>query len=114
MFSALTLRLQGPLSKNGTGRLEVFHKGRWGTVCHHSWDMNDAEVACQELGYKYAVRVIRGREVPRGTGQVWLDKVACTGDEKTLAHCRHSGWGKHDCPSHSEDVGLECSSTGSK
>ena len=111
MFSAITVRLRGPLSKNGTGRLEVFHKGKWGTICDDSWDINDAKVACRELGYKYAVRALGGGDVPSGIGRVWLNEVECTGTEQNLFQCRHTGWRTHDC-SHSKDAGVECSSTG--
>ena len=111
MFSASTLRLVGPSSQNGTGRLEVYHKGQWGTVCDDSWDINDAKVVCQELGYKYAVRAIGGNDISSGSGQIWLDNVGCTGNEKSLSHCSHRGWGVNDC-SHSEDAGVECSLSG--
>jgi hypothetical protein len=103
--------LQGPLSSNGTGRVEVFYKGQWGTICDDHWDANDARVACRQLGYKYGLRALNEDLVPDGTGQIWLDDLDCTGSEQYLTNCSHKGWGNHNCH-HSEDAGVECSSTG--
>ena len=89
----------------------MYHKGQWGTICDHFWGINDANVACRELGYLYAVRVLHGYRVPDGTGQIWLDNVRCTGTEQSLSHCSHRGWGVHNCR-HSDDAGVQCSSTG--
>ena len=107
----ISLRLQGPLSANGTGRVEIFYNGQWGTICDDHWDINDAGVVCRQLGYLSAVRALQGSQVPSGTGQIWLDDVTCTGSETSLASCSHGGWGNHNC-GHSEDSGVECSSTG--
>ena len=105
------MRLQGPSSSNGTGRVEVFYNGTWGTICDDNWDINDARVACRQLGYENAATALTGSDVEDGTGQIWLDEVACTGGEQTLATCSHDGWGKHDCE-HDEDAGVECSLPG--
>ena len=103
--------MQGPLSANGTGRLEVFYNGKWGTICNGSWDFNDAKVACRQLGYTYAVRALHGSDVPDGTGQIWLDDVKCTGSEQNLASCSHNGFGNENC-AHGKYAGVECSSIG--
>jgi hypothetical protein len=88
--------------------VEVFYKGQWGTICDDSWDLNDAKVACRQLGYLNAVRAFQGGLVPDGSGRIWLDQVACNGNEQSLSRCSHNPWGNHDC-SHSEDAGVECS-----
>ncbi len=103
--------MRGPLSANGTGRVEIFYNGQWGTICDDGWDINDAKVVCRELGNKDAVRALQGYNVPDGTGQIWLDNVACTGNEQYLSNCFHTEWGSHNCKHH-EDAGVECSSTG--
>ena len=87
--------------------MEIFYNGQWGTVCDDNWDMKDAAVVCRQLGYTYAVRALQGSDVPDGTGPIWLDGIACTGDERNLQSCSHNGWRKHDC-SHLEDAGIEC------
>ena len=104
----IILRLQGPLSGNGTGRVEVFHNGQWGTICDDGWDIRDARVVCRQLGYVDAARALQGGSVPNVYRRIWLDDVACTGSEISLASCSHGGWGIHNCH-HSRDAGVECS-----
>ena len=92
--------------------MEVFHNGRWGTICDGGWDKMDAMVVCRQLGYPNAKPLRWGDlDVSNGTGQIWLDKVRCTGRERNLISCSHGGWGIHDCR-HNQDAGVACSATG--
>ena len=104
--------MQGPLSANGTGRVEVSFGSEWGTICDDGWDLNDANVVCRELGYANAVRALEGPDTPQGSGPIWLDDVACTGSERNLTSCSHNGWKNHNCK-HDEDAGVECIPNGS-
>jgi deleted-in-malignant-brain-tumors protein 1 len=102
-------RLAGSGSSSGTfygiGRLEINYNGVWGTVCGDIFDNTDAAVACYMLGYDGGWMV--NNQYGPGTGIIWLDDVACSGSEPSLANCGHNGWGVHNCD-HSKDVAISC------
>nr|XP_020859189.1 soluble scavenger receptor cysteine-rich domain-containing protein SSC5D [Phascolarctos cinereus] len=89
------------------GRLEVWHGGRWGTVCDDGWDLRDAAVACRELGCGGALAAPGGARFGEGSGPVWMDDVGCGGGEQALQDCPRSPWGRSNCD-HTEDAGLVC------
>ncbi|NWU98197.1 MARCO protein, partial [Upupa epops] len=86
------------------GRVEIFHKGTWGTICDDSWDKQDADVVCRMLGYNSALSAFTA---PAGSGQIWLDDVNCQGGEHSIFDCSKPDWGVNNC-SHSEDAGVHC------
>ncbi|XP_028408860.1 fibrillin-1-like isoform X1 [Dendronephthya gigantea] len=105
------IRLKGPLGSNGTGRVEVFHNGEWGTVCDYNWNIYDAHVACHQLGYLYAVRAFEMRRVPSRPRRIWLDDVDCAGYEQNLFSCAHEirEFGVHGRTCE-KDAAVECTS----
>ena len=105
------IRLQGPSSENGVGRVEVYYKGEWGTVTDSNWDLKDVRVVCRQLGYKNGV-ALQGNEVPDGNRPIWLNYVSCTGNEQSVSSCTKRGCGPDDDCRHKKDVGVKCSSTG--
>ena len=51
------LRLVDGISPN-KGRLEILKDGLWGTVCSFHFDKDDADVACRQMGFHYAVKIL--------------------------------------------------------
>ncbi|KAM7134319.1 LOW QUALITY PROTEIN: scavenger receptor cysteine-rich domain-containing protein DMBT1-like [Macrochelys suwanniensis] len=95
-------------SSRCAGRVEAFHNKTWGSVCHDSWDLQDAGVVCRQLGCGTALSAPRGARFGRGSDRIWLDDVNCTGTEVALSDCRARPWGDNNC-THGEDSGVVCS-----
>lgn len=89
------------------GRLEVMYAGIWGTVCNDFFSLTAANVVCRQLGFPGALFVANDQEFGRGTSQIWLDDVNCTGNESSILQCSNSGYGIHNCQ-HNKDVGVAC------
>ena len=108
----------------GEGRLEVYYRGEWGTVCDDRMDAadNDApKLACQLLGQGYEDGLLledHGYASTVASQPIWLDDLRCyegsthwTDSAPTqLDHCYHAGIGLENCD-HSEDVALQCLDT---
>ncbi|CAC5402552.1 Neurotrypsin [Mytilus coruscus] len=92
-------------AQENKGRLEIYHKGEWGTVCDDGFKDVDAAVACRQLGYCSGV-LVAASAVHNGVDTIWLDDVNCNGSESKLLDCP-SNDGKHNC-NHGEDIGIHC------
>ena len=111
VYSAgVTVRLVGG-SSNNEGRVEVNYNGEWGTVCDDGWDDTDAGVVCRQLGFGSSGTSYINAFFGPGSGPIWLDNIACNGNESTLASCGHLGVNITRNCSHNEDIGIRCIGT---
>uniref|UniRef100_A0A4W5P190 Si:ch211-136a13.1 n=1 Tax=Hucho hucho TaxID=62062 RepID=A0A4W5P190_9TELE len=102
-----SVRLISAEQLSDRGRVEIYIRGEWGTVCDDLFSSKAAAVVCQQLGFPVALRVAKRAELGRGSGSILLDDVECEGTERTLLDCKRAKVGKHNC-AHDEDVGVVC------
>ncbi|XP_064894307.1 scavenger receptor cysteine-rich type 1 protein M130-like [Columba livia] len=91
-----------------SGRVELWHRGSWGTVCDDSWDMQDAQVVCRQLGCGPAVSALHEAAFGVGQGPIWLERVECRGTESSLQDCWAQPGDGRACR-HKEDAAVRCS-----
>uniref|UniRef100_A0A673C1Z4 Lysyl oxidase homolog n=1 Tax=Sphaeramia orbicularis TaxID=375764 RepID=A0A673C1Z4_9TELE len=103
----LKVRLAGYPRKHNEGRVELFYKGEWGTICDDDFTITNAHVLCRQLGFVSATGWTHSAKYGKGQGKIWLDNVLCSGGEKSIEFCRSRGWGNSDC-THDEDAGIVC------
>uniref|UniRef100_A0A8C4VG06 SRCR domain-containing protein n=1 Tax=Gopherus evgoodei TaxID=1825980 RepID=A0A8C4VG06_9SAUR len=91
-----------------SGRVEIWYRGSWGTVCDDSWDMADANVVCKQLGCGSAVSAQGEAAFGEGTGPIWVEMLNCRGTESSVWDCPAKPWGESNCD-HKEDAAVNCS-----
>ena len=71
------------------GRVEVLFGGSevWQTVCDDSWDIFEANVVCQQLGYGSATRAVTDSVFGEGGSEQWKRSWLCSGAESCLEGC---------------------------
>ncbi|KAF4114844.1 hypothetical protein G5714_005067 [Onychostoma macrolepis] len=76
------------------GRVQIRYNKQWGAVCHSGWDLADATVLCRELD---CGDIAEPKAYVGTSGQIWVDQLACTGNELTVQDCPFTGWGVSSC-----------------
>ncbi|XP_021375307.1 lysyl oxidase homolog 2-like [Mizuhopecten yessoensis] len=91
------------------GRVEIYGRSGYGTVCGSDIILNFAKVVCRQLGYSSTdAKLLPSDVVNVGVGQTWITEKVCHGDEKRLDLCEFHGWGFNTGSSYRLDVGVSC------
>lgn len=112
-YLGVPVRLVGSSNPN-EGRVEVYYKGRFTTVCDHGWDRDDARVVCKSLGYTGRAtafdgpRYRWGHQFGEGEGLIMIYLVNCKGDEDSLLSCEFEEPPVSWTCSHGSDAGVHC------
>ena len=91
------------------GRVEIYYKENWATICDDGWDNTDASVVCRQLGFGSAGTAVGSAGFGQGSGTILLDNVQCTTNQSNIFDCIHTGFENHNCW-HGEDAGVRCGS----
>ncbi len=102
----MNVRLVGGHSRCA-GRVEVHHRGQWGTVCGVGWDSADAGVVCRELDCGAPVQVLGAAAFGKGDTPMWKQEIQCRGNESQIHFCPTSTSHENNC-SHENSGELIC------
>ncbi|NWH64675.1 SRCRM protein, partial [Geococcyx californianus] len=85
---------------NGTtcsGRVEIRHGHIWGRLCRSHWNLQAANILCNQLNCGYAKSIQTGDLFVDGNGPVWRDAFHCEGTESCLWDCPQVTLGNPSC-----------------
>ncbi|XP_076114231.1 scavenger receptor cysteine-rich domain superfamily protein-like [Mytilus galloprovincialis] len=112
---AIKVRLIGPLSTEGEGRLEYFKHGHWGTVCKAYMGTSEASAFCFLLGYRNGGYILQNRDnsdAYRFYGPPWIEYLDCPWNTTDIETCLTRNWAYKDfrktCDAHTHDAALKC------
>uniref|UniRef100_A0A8C4SJS2 SRCR domain-containing protein n=1 Tax=Erpetoichthys calabaricus TaxID=27687 RepID=A0A8C4SJS2_ERPCA len=94
------------VSSTCTGRVEIYYRRRWGTVCSTGLGMSEAHLICKQMNCGEAETLTRFH-VPPIDLPIWKDRIRCSGNETFLWECPSDPWGQHDCD-HMMDTKIVC------
>jgi len=101
------IRIQGGANPK-EGRVEVFHDGKWGTVCGDGWGIEEAMTVCRQLNLGYAGRAVAHNNFSQTDLKVIMSGVQCRVDEISLYNCQHDEWTNANCSSKDKLAGVVC------
>ena len=69
--------------------MELFHNGKWGTLCNIGWTRNDAITVCRELGFGPSIRLKPHGFYGESNGPFWFRSLSSVNVTRTCNHHQH-------------------------
>ncbi|XP_060607114.1 deleted in malignant brain tumors 1 protein-like [Ruditapes philippinarum] len=98
------------------GRLEVYYKGEWGSVCGSGFDQDDADVVCgmiRNTTIRLFYAIWHGNNYyGRSQGPLIITHLQCNGTENDIFFCKSEKWKSgQSCNYNYQNVGVSCSTS---
>ena len=103
----LQVRIRGG-ANHLEGRVEVFHDGKWGTVCADGWGIEEAMTVCRQLNLGFASKAVVEDNFGGEVLQVILSGVQCRVDAISIYKCEHDELENTTCSSKGRVAGVVC------
>ena len=93
---------------SNTGRLEVYIREEWLTVCSNAWTALNTRIACKQLGFPDGLSMFTMNQTFYHR-RIGIANTRCIGHETNLLHCPHDPFFHIDSScGHQQDVFLRC------
>ena len=92
-----------------SGRVEIFHSGKWNGLCMRDIEPSAVAVICRSMGYSpgFVLGLNHRESFGLGFSEVWVEKITCRGSESAVKDCQRVQWVKKTCHS-SQQLAVGC------
>ena len=101
-------------SEYSVGRIQINHNGGFGYISFtDSWDEDDVEVVCRQLGYSggdFSLCPTSTCGPTKCAPRIWDISFHCNRNENHLVDCTSTEWKPYDCVNSFNAVGARCAS----
>ncbi|XP_053387660.1 deleted in malignant brain tumors 1 protein-like [Mercenaria mercenaria] len=87
------------------GRVEIMSFDTWGTICDHSFGLEEANTICSMIGYPPAVKYYTSAYYGEGTGPIFVDDLICGENTSHINNCTYNTYDNCD---HGDDISVVC------
>jgi len=88
------------------GKVEICYDNHWGAMCGSSWDANEANVVCRQLGHiPIGATAFSNSYFGIGFRPQFMQVISCLGSESSVLACSHTPLGSDPSCNETDEVG---------